>query len=115
MSPALSAMSKPTLEDHHDTTRSESTTPPHPLDLLLDVSMHVSVVLGSTHLLIRDILRLHAGSVIQLDTFVGHPLELLINHQLVARGDIVVVNDKLGIRLTDVVSPVERLRHRPSM
>jgi len=73
--------------------------------------MQVSVQLGSTKMLIRDLLQLGQGSVVELEKLAGEPLEVLVNHRLVARGEVVVVNEKFGIRLTDVVSAVERIQH----
>lgn len=81
------------------------------LDFILDIPMQVSVQLGSTRMLIRDLLQLGQGSVIELEKLAGEPLEVLVNNRLVARGEVVVVNEKFGIRLTDVVSTVERVQH----
>jgi len=79
------------------------------LDFILDIPLKVTVELGRTRMLIRDILQLSQGSVIELSKFAGEPLEVLVNDKLVARGEVVVVNDKFGIRLTDIISPVERI------
>ena len=73
--------------------------------------MVVSVQLGSAKMLVRDLLQLGQGSVIELEKLAGEPLDILVNQKLVARGEVVVVNEKFGIRLTDVVSPVERVQH----
>ena len=81
------------------------------LDFILDIPMQVSVQLGSTKMLIRDLLQLGQGSVVELEKLAGEPLEVLVNHRLVARVEVVVVNEKFGIRLTDVVSAVERIQH----
>ncbi len=81
------------------------------LDLILDIPMVVSVQLGSAKMLVRDLLQLGQGSVIELEKLAGEPLDILVNQKLVARGEVVVVNEKFGIRLTDVVSPVERVQH----
>jgi flagellar motor switch protein FliN len=81
------------------------------LDFILDIPMQVSVQLGSTKMLIRDLLQLGQGTVVELEKLAGEPLEVLVNHRLVARGEVVVVNEKFGIRLTDVVSAVERIQH----
>lgn len=81
------------------------------LDFILDIPMQVSVQLGSTKMLIRDLLQLGQGSVVELEKLAGEPLEVLVNNRLVARGEVVVVNEKFGIRLTDVVSTVERIQH----
>ncbi len=79
------------------------------LDFILDIPLKVSVELGRTRLPIRDILQLAQGSVVELSKFAGEPLEVLVNDRLIARGEVVVVNEKFGIRLTDIISPVERI------
>jgi flagellar motor switch protein FliN/FliY len=80
------------------------------LDFILDIPLEISVELGRTKMLIGDLLRLGHGSVIELDKVAGEPLEVLVNRRLIARGETVVVNDKFGVRLTDVVSPVDRVK-----
>lgn len=80
------------------------------IDFLLDVPLSISVELGRTKMMIRDLLVLGQGSVVELDKLVGEPMEILVNERLIARGEVVVVNEKFGIRLTDVISPAERLR-----
>tara|TARA_Y100001960_G_C14461537_1_gene722311 strand:+ start:224 stop:595 length:372 start_codon:yes stop_codon:yes gene_type:complete len=80
------------------------------LDLILDIPLLVTVELGRTKMLINDLLQLSQGSVIELTKLVGEPLEVLVNQKLVARGEVVVVNEKFGIRLTDIVSPLERVQ-----
>jgi len=72
--------------------------------------LEVSVELGRTKMLINDLLQLGQGSVIELDKLAGDPVEILVNQRLVARGEVVVVNEKFGIRLTDILSPMERVR-----
>lgn len=79
------------------------------LDFILDIPLEVSVELGRTKMRIHDLLQLGQGSVIELHKLVGEPLELLVNDKLVARGEVVVVNEKFGVRLTDVISPMERI------
>jgi len=79
------------------------------LDLILDIPLTVSVELGRSKMLINDLLQLGQGSVIELTKLVGEPLEVLVNQKLVARGEVVVVNEKFGVRLTDIVSPMERV------
>lgn len=88
-----------------------SSGPAQNLDFILDIPMQVSVQLGTTKMLIRDLLQLGQGSVIELEKLAGEPMEVLVNNRLVARGEVVVVNEKFGIRLTDVVSAVERVQH----
>ena len=79
------------------------------LDLLLDVPLEVSVELGRTRLSIQNLLALGPGSVVELDKLAGDPLDILVNGRLVARGEAVVVNDKFGVRITDIVSRQERV------
>ena|SRR3990167_5409913 len=79
------------------------------IDLILDIPLQVSVELGRTKMLINDLLQLGQGSVIELSKLVGEPLEIFVNEKLVAKGDVVIVNEKFGVRLTDIVSPVERI------
>jgi len=79
------------------------------LDFILDIPLKVTVELGRSKMNIRDILQLAQGSVIELSKFAGEPLEVFVNEKLIARGEVVVVNEKFGIRLTDIISPVERI------
>ena len=79
------------------------------LDFILDIPLKVSVELGRTNVVIKDLLQLGQGSVLELDKLAGEPLEVLVNGKLVARGEVVVVNEKFGIRLTDIISPIERI------
>ncbi len=81
----------------------------HNLDFILDIPLRVSVELGRSKILVRDLLQLGQGSVVELAKFAGEPLELLVNDKLIARGEVVVVNEKFGLRLTDIISPVERI------
>ncbi len=80
------------------------------LDLILDIPLAVTVELGRSKMLINDLLQLGQGSVIELTKLVGEPLEVLVNDKLVARGEVVVVNEKFGVRLTDIVTPMERVK-----
>ena len=79
------------------------------LDLVLDIPVNVSLRVGSTELSIRDLVRLVEGSVIALDRDAHEPMDVLVNGTLIAHGEIVVVDDRFGVRLTDVVSPIERI------
>lgn len=90
-------------------TAGKGAAPVHSLDFILDVPLKVTVELGRTRMAIREILQLAQGSVVELTKFAGEPLEVLINDKLIARGEVVVVNEKFGIRLTDIISPVERI------
>ena len=80
------------------------------LDVILDVPVTVSMEIGRTKINIRNLLQLNQGSVIELDRFAGEPMDVLVNGTLIAHGEVVVVNDKFGIRLTDVISPTERVK-----
>ena len=80
------------------------------LDLILDIPLTVTVELGRSKMLINDLLQLGRGSVIELTKLAGEPLEVLVHQKLVARGEVVVVNEKFGVRLTDIVSPMERVQ-----
>lgn len=79
------------------------------LDFILDIPLKVTVELGRTRMTVRDVLQLSQGSVVELGKFAGEPLEVYVNDKLVARGEVVVVNEKFGVRLTDIISPVERI------
>lgn len=81
------------------------------LDFILDIPLKVSVELGRAQVVIKDLLQLGQGSVLELDKLAGEPLEVLVNGKLVARGEVVVVNEKFGIRLTDIISPLERIEN----
>jgi flagellar motor switch protein FliN len=80
------------------------------LDMILDIPVQLTVELGRTKIPIRDLLHLAQGSVVELDRLAGEPLDVLVNGTLIAQGEVVVVNDKFGIRLIDVIGPDERLR-----
>jgi len=80
------------------------------LDLILDIPVHLTVELGRTRIPIKHILQLAQGSVIELDALAGEPMDVLVNGCLIAQGEVVVVNEKFGIRLTDIVTPSERVR-----
>ena len=79
------------------------------LDLILDIPLKVTVELGRTKMVVSDLLNLGQGSVIELSKLAGEPMEVLVNDKLVARGEAVVVNEKFGARLTDIISPSERV------
>jgi len=79
------------------------------LDFILDIPLQVTVELGRTKLLVKDILQLNQGAVVELTKLAGEPLDIFVNSKLVARGEAVVINDKFGVRLVDIVSPNERV------
>ena len=81
------------------------------IDFLYDVELELSVVLGTSRMLIRELLQLQSGSVVELSKLAGESLDVVINDKVIARGEAVVVNEKFGIRLTEVVSPFERVQH----
>jgi flagellar motor switch protein FliN/FliY len=79
-------------------------------ELILDIPVHLTVELGRTRISIRNLLQLAHGSVVELDALAGEPMDVLVNGTLIAQGEVVVVNDKFGIRLTDIITPSERVR-----
>lgn len=81
------------------------------LDVILDIPVTLSMEVGNTDISIRNLLQLSQGSVVELDRVAGEPLDVLVNGTLIAHGEVVVVNDRYGIRLTDVISPQERIKH----
>ena len=100
------------FEKLEENSNQESTQPPKDVDLnvILDVDVTLELEVGRTNLSVRELLQLNQGSVVELDRLAGEPLDVLVNGTLVAHGDVVVVNDNYGIRLTDVVSPSERIK-----
>lgn len=80
------------------------------LDTILDIPVTISMEVGRSHISIRNLLQLNQGSVVELDRVAGEPLDVLVNGTLIAHGEVVVVNDKFGIRLTDVISQIERIK-----
>ena len=80
------------------------------IDLILDIPLDVTVELGKVKMLVNNLLQLGQGAIIELNKPVGEPLEIYINDKLIARGEVVVVDEKFGIRVTDVVSPLERVK-----
>lgn len=81
------------------------------LEIILDIPVSISMEVGSTSITIRNLLQLNQGSVIELDRLAGEPLDVLVNGTLIAHGEVVVVNEKFGIRMTDVISPAERIKN----
>ncbi|WP_153109243.1 flagellar motor switch protein FliN [Propionivibrio limicola] len=80
------------------------------LDMILDIPVQISVELGRTKISIKNLLQLAHGSVVELDAMAGEPMSVYVNGTLIAQGEVVVVNDKFGIRLTDIITPAERMR-----
>ncbi|MFK7864430.1 MAG: flagellar motor switch protein FliN [Pseudohongiellaceae bacterium] len=89
---------------------SEGDTTSPDMDVILDIPVQLAMEVGSTSISIRNLLQLNQGSVIELDRLAGEPLDVLVNGTLIAHGEVVVVNDKFGIRMTDVISPSERIK-----
>ena len=81
------------------------------LDVILDIPVTMAMEIGRTQLSIRNLLQLNQGSIVELDRLAGEPMDVLVNDTLVAHGEVVVVNDKFGIRLTDVISPADRIKN----
>ncbi|ARD43624.1 flagellar motor switch protein FliN [Colwellia sp. PAMC 21821] len=98
------------LEDLKDDSGSISGEEKHKLDAILDIPVTISMEVGRSHISIRNLLQLNQGSVVELDRVAGEALDVLVNGTLIAHGEVVVVNDKFGIRLTDVISQVERIK-----
>lgn len=80
------------------------------LDMILDIPVQLTVELGRTRITIKNLLQLAHGSIVELDAMAGEPMDVLVNGTLIAQGEVVVVNDKFGIRLTDIITPAERMR-----
>ena len=91
------------IEDQKDVPQMKN------LEFIMDIPLQLTVELGRTKMLVRDVLQLNQGSVVELTKLAGEPLDVFVNSKLVARGEAVVVNDKFGIRLLDIVSPNERV------
>ncbi|WP_407276764.1 flagellar motor switch protein FliN [Halothiobacillus sp. DCM-1] len=97
--------------DQFDTQKAaQGTENPINLEVLMDVPVAISMEIGRTNVNIRNLLQLNQGSIVELDRLAGEPLDVLVNGTLIARGEVVVINEKFGIRLTDVISPAERIR-----
>ena len=97
------------LNQLNENTSTDATGNPN-LDVILDIPVQISMEVGSAEITIRNLLKLNQGSVVELDRLAGEPLNVLVNGTLVAHGEVVVVNEKFGIRLTDVLSPAERIQ-----
>jgi flagellar motor switch protein FliN/FliY len=88
----------------------ENSAAPQGFDMILDIPVNLTVELGRTKISIRNLLQLAHGSVVELEGMAGEPMDVLVNGTLIAQGEVVVVNEKFGIRLTDVITPQERIR-----
>ncbi|WP_019530395.1 flagellar motor switch protein FliN [Dasania marina] len=96
------------MEELTDTSVASGEAPD--LDVILDIPVRISMEVGNTQISIRNLLQLNQGSVIEMDRLAGEPLDVLVNGTLIAHGEVVVVNEKFGIRMTDVISPSERIK-----
>ena len=112
------AAEQPTTDENYEAapfkelsnSPAQLTTSETNLDVILDIPVTISMEIGRTELPIHNLLQLNQGSVVELDRLAGEPLDVLINGTLIAHGEVVVVNEKFGIRLTDVISPAERVK-----
>lgn len=99
------------MEEFEESSKISMGSGPAPdLDVILDIPVTISMEVGNTQIPIRNLLQLNQGSVIELDRLAGEPLDVLVNGTLIAHGEVVMVNEKFGIRLTDVISPGERIK-----
>ena len=98
------------MEQFQDASQPDDDENPVNFDVIMDVPVTISMEIGRTSINIRNLLQLNQGSIVELDRLAGEPLDVLVNGTLIARGEVVVINEKFGIRLTDVISPAERLR-----
>ncbi|MDC0662162.1 flagellar motor switch protein FliN [Marinobacter sp. SS21] len=108
--PEESVRAAPMEEFGVDTAVATGGGPAPDLDVILDIPVTISMEVGNTQIPIRNLLQLNQGSVIELDRLAGEPLDVLVNGTLIAHGEVVMVNEKFGIRLTDVISPAERIK-----
>lgn len=108
---AAAAQAKPATSLFQDFSASAAAAgAPQNLDMILDIPVQLTVELGRTKIAIRNLLQLAQGSVVELDGLAGEPMDVLVNGCLIAQGEVVVVNDRFGIRLTDIITPAERIR-----
>ncbi len=94
-----------------DFVKSEKEGSQNDLELILDIPLRISVELGRTKMLVKDLLKLHKGSVVELNKLAGDALEVLVNDKVVAKGEVIVVNEKFGLRLTEIVNYESRIRN----
>ena len=107
---AKAEVNKPELDDLEDDGENGPTIEDSSLDVILDIPVTISMEVGNTRISIRNLLKLNQGSVVELDRLAGEPLDVLVNGTLIAHAEVVVVNEKYGIRLTDVISAAERIQ-----
>lgn len=102
--------SAPAFDDHPSTPATNAGNVMQDIQMVLDIPVQLTVELGRVKVPIKYILQLAQGSIVELDALAGEPMDVLVNGYLIAQGEVVVVNDKFGIRLTDIVTPSERMR-----
>lgn len=109
--------SKPNLKivsDKNDREKNQQETvseiQPNDINFLLDIPLKITVELGRTKILVQDLIKLHKGSVIELTKLAGEPLEVLVNDKVLAKGEVIVMNEKFGVRLTDIVNHAQRIK-----
>lgn len=107
---APAAVQAADIFERFDAGTPSATHAPSNIDMILDIPVSLTVELGRTKIAIRSLLQLAQGSVVELDGMAGEPMDVLVNGCLIAQGEVVVVNDKFGIRLTDIITPAERIR-----
>ncbi|HXA47686.1 MAG TPA: flagellar motor switch protein FliN [Burkholderiaceae bacterium] len=103
-------MAEPATEVFKDLSAGAKAETHNDIDFILDIPVQLTVELGRTKIAIKNLLQLAQGSVVELDGMAGEPMDVLVNGCLIAQGEVVVVNDKFGIRLTDIITPSERIR-----
>ena len=107
---ALQSQAAPAAVFKDFSNKGTKTETPNDIDFILDIPVQLTVELGRTKIAIKNLLQLAQGSVVELDGLAGEPMDVLVNGCLIAQGEVVVVNDKFGIRLTDIITPSERIR-----
>ncbi len=107
---AAATTAQPATAAFQDFAAGARSTTHNDIDFILDIPVQLTVELGRTKIAIKNLLQLAQGSVVELDGMAGEPMDVLVNGCLIAQGEVVVVNDKFGIRLTDIISPSERIR-----
>ena len=108
--PATEVQDTPTPVQFNNLSNNAASAVGNDINMILDIPVQLTVELGRTRIPIKHILQLAQGSVVELETMAGEPMDVLVNGYLIAQGEVVVVNEKFGIRLTDIVTPSERMR-----
>ena len=108
--PGADAAPPPVFEQFHSNRNNQKPEGRNDIDMIMDIPVQLTVQLGRTKIAIKNLLQLAQGSVVELDGLAGEPMDVLVNGYLIAQGEVVVVNEKFGIRLTDIITPSERIR-----